>query len=319
VADMNAPIRTEGLTKVYRGQRGDVRAVDGMDLEIRAGEFFGLLGPNGAGKSTTIGMLTTRVLPTAGRAFVAGIDVVGHPARVKNLIGVVHQTNTLDRALTVAENLEFHGRFFRMSPRESRRRSLELLERFQLADRAKSMVFELSGGLAQRLMIARALVHSPRILFLDEPTSGIDPQTRVNLWDVLRGLHAEGQSILLTTHYMEEADALCQRVAVMDHGKILADGSPAELKRSVGADAIVTVVFDADAAAVADRAEHMGGVAKVEREGPKIRVFARDADGLLGGLVNAGAEAGLTVRDASSLLPSLETVFLTLTGREYRE
>ena len=186
-----------------------------MDLAIRSGEFFGLLGPNGAGKSTTIGMLTTRVLPTAGNAFVAGIDVVRHPARVKNLIGVVHQTNTLDRTLSVAENLEFHGRYFRMSLRESRRRSQELLERFSLADRATAMVFELSGGLAQRLMIARALVHRPHILFLDEPTSGIDPQTRVNLWDILRGLHAEGQTILLTTHYMEEADALCE-VATME-------------------------------------------------------------------------------------------------------
>lgn len=290
-----------------------------MDLEIRPGEFFGLLGPNGAGKSTTIGMLTTRVLPTAGRAFVAGIDVVRHPARVKSLIGVVHQTNTLDRALSVAENLEFHGRYFGMAPRESRRRSQELLERFSLADRSAAMVFELSGGLAQRLMIARALVHRPHILFLDEPTSGIDPQTRVNLWDTLRGLHTEGQTILLTTHYMEEADALCQRVAVMDHGRILADGSPADLKRSIGADTVVTLVFEGDAAVVADRAERLEGVDRVERDGSRIRVFARDADGLLGTLVNAGAEAGLTVRDASSLMPSLETVFLTLTGREYRE
>ena len=317
--DRPPPIRTEGLSKLYRGQRGEVQAVDGMDLAIRSGEFFGLLGPNGAGKSTTIGMLTTRVLPTAGSAFVAGIDVVRHPARVKNLIGVVHQTNTLDRTLTVAENLEFHGRYFRMSHRESRRRSQELLERFSLADRATAMVFELSGGLAQRLMIARALVHRPHILFLDEPTSGIDPQTRVNLWDILRGLHAEGQTILLTTHYMEEADALCERVAVMDHGRILADGSPAELKRSIGAATVVTLVFEGDASPVAHRAEQMDGVDRVERDGSRIRVFARDADGLLGTLVNAGTEAGLTVRDASSLLPSLETVFLTLTGREYRE
>jgi ABC-2 type transport system ATP-binding protein len=316
---MDAPIRTESLSKVYKGQRGEVHAVDGINLSIANGEFFGLLGPNGAGKSTTIGMLTTRVVPTAGRAFVSGIDVVRHAARVKSLIGVVQQTNTLDRALTVAENLEFHGRFFGMASRDSKKRSQELLERFSLADRAGSMVFELSGGLAQRLMIARALVHRPQILFLDEPTSGIDPQTRVNLWDVLRGLHAEGQTILLTTHYMEEADALCQRVAVMDHGRILADGSPAELKRSIGADTVFTLVFDRDAGTVADAAERLGGVEKVEREGEKIRVFAREGDGLLGTLIEAGAGAGLTVRDASSLVPSLETVFLELTGREYRE
>jgi ABC-2 type transport system ATP-binding protein len=206
-----------------------------------------------------------------------------------------------------------------MASRDSKKRSQELRERFSLADRAGSMVFELSGGLAQRLMIARALVHRPQILFLDEPTSGIDPQTRVNLWDVLRGLHAEGQTILLTTHYMEEADALCQRVAVMDHGRILADGSPAELKRSIGADTVFTLVFDRDAGTVADAAERLGGVEKVEREGEKIRVFAREGDGLLGTLIEAGAGAGLTVRDASSLVPSLETVFLELTGREYRE
>jgi ABC-2 type transport system ATP-binding protein len=264
-------------------------------------------------------MLTTRVVPTAGRAFVSGIDVVRHPARVKSIIGVVHQTNTLDRALTVAENLEYHGRFFGLPTREAKQRSRDLLERFQLADRAGSMVFELSGGLAQRLMIARALVHRPAILFLDEPTSGIDPQTRVNLWDILRGLHAEGQTILLTTHYMEEADALCQRVAVMDHGRILADGSPAELKRSIGADTVFTLVFDRDAGAVADRAERLDGVERVEREGERIRVFAREGDGLLGTLIETGAESGLSVRDASSLLPSLETVFLELTGREYRE
>jgi daunorubicin resistance ABC transporter ATP-binding subunit len=316
---MDSPIRTESLSKVFKGQRGEVQAVDGMTLSIEAGEFFGLLGPNGAGKSTTIGMLTTRVVPTSGRAFISGIDVVKHAAPVKSLIGVVQQTNTLDRALTVGENLEYHGRFFGLSSRDAKQRSHELLERFALADRAGAMVFELSGGLAQRLMIARALVHRPRILFLDEPTSGIDPQTRVNLWDVLRGLHDEGQTILLTTHYMEEADALCQRVAVMDHGRILADGSPAELKRSIGADTILTLVFDRDAAAVADRAEAMDGVAKVEREGEKVRVFTRENDGVLGTLIEAGAASGLTVRDASSLLPSLETVFLELTGREYRE
>jgi daunorubicin resistance ABC transporter ATP-binding subunit len=316
---VDAPIRTEGLTKVYKGQRGEVRAVNDMSLSLAAGEFFGLLGPNGAGKSTTIGMLTTRVLPTAGRAFISGIDVVRHAARVKRIIGVVQQTNTLDRALTVSENLEYHGRFFGMSSHDAKQRSTELLERFALADRAGGMVFELSGGLAQRLMIARALVHRPAILFLDEPTSGIDPQTRVNLWDILRSLHAEGQTILLTTHYMEEADALCERVAVMDHGRILADGSPAELKRSIGADTVLTLVFNGDAAVVADRAEHLNGVEKVEREGEKIRVFARESDGLLGTLIETGSQSGLSVLDASSLLPSLETVFLELTGREYRE
>jgi daunorubicin resistance ABC transporter ATP-binding subunit len=315
----SSPIETEHLTKVFRSPRAEVRAVEDMELRIETGEFFGLIGPNGAGKSTTIGMLTTRVLPTSGRALVAGLDVVRHPARAKRLIGVVQQTNTLDRALTVGENLEFHGRYFGLSAREARRRTDELLERLQLAERSRSLVFELSGGMAQRLMVARALVHRPTILFLDEPTSGIDPQTRINLWQVLRDLHADGQTILLTTHYMEEADALCQRIAIMDHGRILADGTPDQLKRSIGADTVITVTYDGDPGPVAELAERSPGIDRVERDGSQVRVFARDGDGILGMLVTAGSKAGLGVRDASSLMPSLETVFLELTGREYRE
>jgi ABC-2 type transport system ATP-binding protein len=180
-----APIRTELLTKVFAGAGDAVRAVDGLSLEIEAGEFFGLLGPNGAGKSTTIGMLTTTVVPTGGRAFVAGVDVRVDPAAAKRRIGVVSQSNTLDRSLTVWENLYYHGRYFGVARREARERADELLEQFALADRGRSMVFELSGGLARRLMIARALAHRPAVLFLDEPTSGIDPQTRINLWELL--------------------------------------------------------------------------------------------------------------------------------------
>ena len=230
------PIRTEGLRKVFASHSGPVTAVDGVDLEIEPGEFFGLLGPNGAGKSTTIGMLTTTVIPTGGRAFVAGIDVRSHPAAAKRRIGVVSQANTLDRSLTVWENLYYHGRFFGLSRRAARHRADELLDQFALGERAASMVFELSGGLAQRLMVARALAHRPEVLFLDEPTSGLDPQTRHNLWRILGDLHREGLTILLTTHYMEEADALCERVAILDHGKVLALGAPAELKREHGPD-----------------------------------------------------------------------------------
>ena len=225
-----APIRVRGLRKVYDGPHGPIVAVDGIDLEIASGEFFGLLGPNGAGKSTTIGMLTTRVRPTGGSAEVAGIDVTKSPAAVKQRLGVVPQTNTLDRALSVRDNLVFHGRYFGLSGKESRRRAADLLERFQLTERGDSQVLTLSGGMAQRLMFARALLHEPDVLILDEPTSGIDPQTRINLWEILRDLNAAGQTILLTTHYMEEADALCDRIAIIDNGRVLALGSPAELK-----------------------------------------------------------------------------------------
>src|SRR3954454_8115758 len=178
-------IVTEGLTKVFDGRAGAVRAVENLNLRVRRGEIFGLLGPNGAGKTTTVGMLTTRVIPTEGRALVGGIDVVGRPAAAKQVIGVVPQTNTLDRSLDVAENLYFHGRYFGMSGRESHDRTRTLLEQFRLADRARARADELSGGMAQRLMVARAIMHEPDVLFLDEPTSGLDPQSRLALWDVI--------------------------------------------------------------------------------------------------------------------------------------
>src|SRR6202034_198458 len=199
-----AAIRTQDLRKTYESSRGDVEAVRGIDLDVPRGEFFGLLGPNGAGKSTTIGMLTTLVAPTGGKAWVAGYDVVKTPVAVKRRIGVVTQNNTLDMQLTVQENLEFRSRFFGLSLGAASKRAAQLIDAFGLSDRRKAMADQLSGGQARRLMIARALVHQPAVLFLDEPTAGLDPQTRVNLWDILQVLHDQGQTILLTTHYMEE-------------------------------------------------------------------------------------------------------------------
>jgi len=317
--DPDAPIRTVGLSKVFRPRSGPITAVDDLDLEVARGEFFGLLGPNGAGKSTTIGMLTTMVVPTGGRAFIDAIDVERHPAAAKRRLGFVSQTNTLDRQLTVRENLYYHGRFFGVSRGEARRRSDELLAQFSLSERAGSMVFELSGGLAQRLLIARALVHRPKILFLDEPTSGIDPQTRINLWGILRELHASGQTILLTTHYMEEADSLCDRIAILDHGKMLALGSPAELKANHGAETVIAVTVVGDGARLREEAERIGSVRRAEVDGSIVRVFANPPDGVLVSLIESARSLGLEVRDASSQPPSLENVFLTLTGREYRE
>src|ERR1700678_138030 len=237
-------IHTEDLTKVYPGT--DFAAVDRLNRDVRAGEIFGLLGPNGAGKTTTAGMLTTRVVPTSGKAFLAGVDVGAQPALAKQLSGIVSQQNTLDRQLTVWENLYFHGRLFGIGAKESRQTADALLARFQLSKWAKASVYALSGGMAQRLMVARAIFHRPSVLFLDEPTAGLDPQSRLALWDLLGDLHREGQTILLSTHSMEEAERLCQRVAIMDHGRVLALDTPANLKRSIEADTIVTVRTSGD-------------------------------------------------------------------------
>jgi ABC-2 type transport system ATP-binding protein len=315
------PIETRGLRKEFRGPHGtEIVAVEGLDLAVAEREFIGLLGPNGAGKSTTIGMLTTRVIPTAGTALIMGVDVVKQSAQAKRYLGVVPQTNTLDRQLTVVENLEFHGRYFGMKGRAARARAGDLLDQFRLADRADAMVQGLSGGLAQRLMIARALVHKPDLLFLDEPTSGIDPQTRLALWDLLRELHAAGQTILLTTHYMEEADTLCSRVAVIDHGKVLADGDPADLKRSLGSDTVVSLTLTGDGQEELLReARGLDGVHKAELTDGALRVFAADSGSVLSALVPAAVGRGIRITEATSQPPTLEAVFLSLTGRELRE
>jgi ABC-2 type transport system ATP-binding protein len=349
-----AVIRTEALTKTYAGS--DLTAVDHLDLAVAAGEVFGLLGPNGAGKTTTAGMLTGRVIPTSGRATIAGIDVVATPALAKQIIGVVSQQNTLDRQLTVWENLYFHGRLFGISARESRRISDELLEKFNLSRWARASVYALSGGMAQRLMVARSIFHRPAVLFLDEPTAGLDPQSRLALWDILRQLNDEGQTIVLTTHYMEEADQLCDRVAIMDHGRILALDTPGELKGHVGADTIVTLKLaglppdagpsrttppgsgpsearPAPDTAPADTAPTEGALAtltsalqaaipelnRTRQITGGLELHVRGATRLVPRVVNAAEDAGFTVGDVSVAQPSLEDVFIHLTGKELRD
>lgn len=317
MADADEVIRTEALTKVYPG---GTRAVDGLDLSVRRGEIFGLLGPNGAGKTTTAGMLTTRVVPTAGRALVDGIDVVAHPVAAKQVIGVVPQTNTLDRALTVWENLYFHGRFFGMGARTAKAEATARLEQFRLADRAPEPVASLSGGMAQRLMVARAIMHRPATLFLDEPTAGLDPQSRLALWEVLGELHRDGQTILLTTHYMEEADQLCDRLAIIDRGSLLALGTPDELKASTGADTVVTVMAaGADLDQLRDALADVTGVAQALRVDQSVVVSVHGVGGIVPQLFAAAEQRGIGVTDVSVAEPSLETVFINLTGKDLRE
>jgi len=311
-------IRTNDLTKVYPGT--DFRAVDELNLTVPAGEIFGLLGPNGAGKTTTAGMLTTRVVPTSGRAWVGGIDVVAHPTLAKQILGIVSQENTLDRQLSVWENLYFHGRLFGMGARHSRREADRLLEAFQLSKWANASVYALSGGLAQRLMVARAIFHRPAVLFLDEPTAGLDPQSRLALWELLRELNGEGQTILLTTHYMEEADQLCRRVAIMDHGRILALDTPAQLKRAVGADTIVSVKATGDHGRLARVLEEgVEGVTRVREVAGGVELHVKMSERLVPRVVDVVEASGLEVVDLSVAEPSLETVFINLTGKELRD
>jgi ABC-2 type transport system ATP-binding protein len=310
-------IRCERLTKRFPG---GILAVDGLDLSVRCGEIFGLLGPNGAGKTTTIGMLTTLVVPTSGRAVIADIDVVKQPALVKQLIGVATQTNNLDRALTVRENLYYHGLFFGMSAGESRREADRLLEEFRLSERAGADVGEISGGMARRLQIARALMHNPSVLFLDEPTAGLDPQSRLALWEILGKVHAEGQTILLTTHNMEEADSVCERLAIMDHGRLLAMDTPKNLKQSIGADSIVTVASSGDLKALASLlTERIEGATRSQPFDNCVQLQVRGKEGILLKVLAAAEQGGFTITDISVAVPTLETVFINLTGKGLRD
>ena len=334
-------IRTRGLRKMYSGPpsfgppgarpggppargapAGAPRgaAVESLDLDVHRGEIFGLLGPNGAGKSTTIGMLTTRVIPSSGSATVAGVDVVAHPAKAKQRIGVVTQTNTLDRSLSVFENLQFHGRYFGMPAKQASIEADRLLEVFRLTEKRDAAVPTLSGGLAQRLMVARSIMHRPSVLFLDEPTAGLDPQTRLSLWEIVGDLNRDGQTVLLTTHYMEEADELCSRVAIMDHGRILALDTPAGLKRSVDADTVVTVSAVGDPQHLADALRGAEGVVKaaVDARGT-VQAHVRGGRGIVPRLMAAATDAGLDVTDVAVAEPSLETVFIQLTGKDLRD
>jgi ABC-2 type transport system ATP-binding protein len=313
-----AVIHTEDLTKIYTGT--DFAAVDKLNLDVYPGEIFGLLGPNGAGKTTTAGMLTTRVVPTSGRALLAGIDVAAHPALAKQVSGIVSQQNTLDRQLTVWENLYFHGRLFGMGARESRRIADALLEQFQLSKWAKASVYALSGGMAQRLMVARAIFHRPSVLFLDEPTAGLDPQSRLALWDLLGELHQAGQTIMLTTHYMEEADKLCDRVAIMDHGRILALDTPAALKQSIGADTVVTVKAVGDLARLAEQLRtDVDGVTRTRPVDGGVELHMQGSERLIPRIVLAAERGGFDLADVSVAEPTLETVFINLTGKELRD
>src|SRR5450755_1757279 len=354
---MAVGIRTQDLRKVYHSApplgaaggfiaRADAKggkqaktqipALDGLTLEVQPGEIFGLLGPNGAGKSTTVGVLTTRVRPTGGQAWIGPHDVWAEQVAVKRLIGVVQQRPNLDFSLTAREILLFHGAYFGIDSRERGDRAKSLLERFKLTDRADQMVRGFSGGMMQRLSIARAMMHDPQVLFLDEPSAGLDPQTRLLLWEIIREYNESGKTILLTTHNMEEADALCQRLAIIDHGKNIALGTPAELKASVPGGYLLRLRFGQKSAELLQRLQALAGVREVRSFQDKSQdktpdkthegygdtsadVYADRGGSLVGEIANLASEAAVELCDVHISEPSLENLFLHHTGRSLRD
>ena len=295
---------------------GDIVALDALDLSIHNGELFGLLGPNGAGKTTTIGILTTRVRATSGCAIVAGADVSRDDVAVRQRIGVVPQRPNPDRSLTALENLVFHAAYFGYSMASAEQHARELLGRLGLAGREGAKVDQLSGGQQQRLMIARALIHEPEVLFLDEPTVGLDPQARHDLWAILRDLHAQGRTIVMTTHYMEEADQLCDRVAIVDRGKLLAVDTPAALKSRAPGGTLVELTLDGDATEAAACARKVTGVLRTESSGNFLRAYSERGGELIPALIHAAEECGRLVTNIHLTSPSLESLFISLTGRK---
>lgn len=316
-------IVTNQLTKVFPG---DIRAVDGIDFEVKAGEIFGFLGPNGAGKTTTIKMLNTLIKPTSGTAVVTGIDVVRNPAEVRKNIGYVAQDVGVDEYATGQENLALYGRFYRLDGRTIKQRVKELFELVDLTGYEGKIVSTYSGGMRKRLDIAMGLIHQPQLIFLDEPTVGLDPQTRVHIWDYIGNLaKAMGITIFLTTHYMEEADRLADRIAIIDLGKIVALGTPAELKQSIGGDVVTLSPCETGS----EQCEEFIRRTQAALSDKPFVLGTQAADGELAIYVNKGESAapkimrllaneGIEVEALSVSKPSLDDVFLKYTGRTIR-
>ena len=338
---MAVGVRTQDLRKVYRsspplgagggfGARGDGKggkqakpqtpALDGLSLEIFPGEIFGLLGPNGAGKSTTVGVLTTRVRPTSGQAWVGEHDVWKEQAQVKRLIGVVPQRPNLDFSLTAREILTFHAAYFGIGSKLRHERADGLLEKFKLSERASQMVRGFSGGMMQRLSIARAMMHDPQVLFLDEPSAGLDPQTRILLWDIIREYHQAGKTVLLTTHNMDEADALCQRVAIVDHGHVIALGTPETLKASIPGGFVLRLRFGNQTPDLLKRLHSLAGVREVRAtDGQGADLYADRGGSLIPEIASLAANSSAELSDVHISEPSLENLFLHHTGRSLRD
>jgi ABC-2 type transport system ATP-binding protein len=294
-------------------------ALENLSLEVKPGEIFGLLGPNGAGKSTTIGILTTRVRPTGGQAWVGEYDVWRQQVEAKRLIGVVQQRANLDFALTAREILLFHGAYYCVPKAERVRRAEELLARFQLTERADELVRGFSGGMMQRLSIARAMMHDPHVLFLDEPSTGLDPQTKLLLWEIIREYNGGGKTIVLTTHNMDEADELCERIAIVDHGRVIAEGSPAELKSSIPGGYVLQLRFLRSGPVLVERLRQLPGVTEARANGENVDLYSDRGGPLIAGIAGVASDLGAELCDVHISEPSLENLFLHHTGRSLRQ
>ncbi|MFS8104186.1 ATP-binding cassette domain-containing protein [Lentzea alba] len=304
-------IKARGLARRFTTKFGPVDAVRGVDIDVAEGELVGFLGPNGAGKSTTLRMLTTLLQPTAGEAIIAGRDLLTDPAGVRKNIGYVGQKNGGGVDQRVGDELEFQARFYGLSRSEARRKAADLLERFDLQGMEKRVIITLSGGQQRRLDIAMGMLHDPRLLFLDEPSTALDPQSRRNLWDHIKQLKADGVTVFLTTHYLDEADFLSDRLLVIDHGAIVGEGSPDELKHRVSGDLVV--LGTPQAAIVATKFEN------AVVDGEKVSFRIPNGDRALPQLLKDLDAIGVELHSVQVHRPTLDDVFLTMTGRSLRE
>jgi ABC-2 type transport system ATP-binding protein len=314
-------ITAEGLVKVYKTRKQEVRALDGVDLAVAEGTVLGLLGPNGAGKTTTVRILATLLKPDAGRATVAGLDVVREAQQLRTLIGLSGQYAAVDENLTGRENLWMFGRLYQLSGSTARERATELLDQFDLVDAADRVVKTYSGGMRRRLDLASALIGRPRLLFLDEPTTGLDPRSRLGMWDVIRSLVREGTTLLLTTQYLEEADELADTIAVVDHGRIIARGTADELKAQVGGERIEVIVHDRTR--IDDACRILGaigaGSADIDEHTRRVTVPSEGGATRLANIIREMDDAGIAIDDIGLRRPTLDDVFLSLTGHVAEE
>ncbi|MEO8744679.1 MAG: ATP-binding cassette domain-containing protein [Candidatus Dormiibacterota bacterium] len=315
---MDPVIETHGLRRVFKSRQRTVEAVAGVDLTVEPGEIFGFLGPNGAGKTTTLRMLSTLMPPSGGTARVAGCDLLTQPDQIRQRIGYVGQAGGADREITGRRELVFQGRLYGMSLEDARKRAAELITMLELevcADRPGSTY---SGGQKRRLDIGLGLTHNPQLLFLDEPTTGLDPQSRARVWDEVRRMHERGTTVFLTTHYLDEADALCDRIAIIDYGKIVAEGTPEELKRDVAGD-VVTLSVPGDQQTALDLLKTQPFVREARLEEGSVLLYVDRGEVAMPDILRLLDGAGMRVLTIGLHRPSLDDVFLRKTGRSLRE